>query len=388
MPMRAPSNPEEVAVPPTRSDRTDPALSIGVDIREWKRGTSTGIGRALSNFLGWAAEHRPARFVLVGNQDTEVRVVAEHFDVEIHYEPHVLFFDQYVLPRVLRRSGVDLFWSPYYKMPLRCPCPGVITIHDLIPWVVTDASGSAPRRGGPKQRWMRVLASRASRVLTCSEYSKRDMVETLDIAADKISIVPVGMDRLPGCRPEQEAIDRARARYGLPAAYVLYVGRFDTHKNVEMLAAAWGRLETGLRDRYPLVLAGSGRCRSVREGDGIILPGFIDDKDLDAVYAGARAFAFPSLYEGFGLPPLEAMASETPVVCSGAASLPEVVGDAAILIDPLHEPAWARALERVLTDEDLRQRLIERGKKRAALFVPERTAPLLMKLLTELATAA
>ncbi len=360
----------------------DSELTVGVDIREWRRGTSTGIGRVLTSYLSWAAKHTAHHHVLVGNEQSEVRADGD-FTVCRYAEGNTLFGDHFVLARAMKRAAADALWSTYYKALILCPCPAVITIHDVIPFVArtgaleVGAPGTAVRR-----TWMKLLAHRASRVVTDSVNSKQDLTSVLRVSDDKIAVIPVGLDIGASDSPATDAaIERARGRYRLPSSYLLYLGRFDPHKNVETLVEAWDLVPSALRARYPLVLAGGGGERFGGVGDHVHVAGFIDDEDLAAVYSAARAFAFPSCYEGFGLPPLEAMAHGIPVVCSNVASLPEVTGGAALLVDPTNVAAWADALERILTDEPLRKGAIDSGLERAGEFHPDRTAPLLAELL-------
>jgi glycosyltransferase involved in cell wall biosynthesis len=173
-----------------------------------------------------------------------------------------------------------------------------------------------------------------------------------------------------------------RSRYRLPEGYVLFVGSVERRKNLRGLLQAYARLlETDVA--CPLVIVGTRRRgageigRTLQElhlEESVIFTGYVPDADLPAIYTGADLFVFPSLYEGFGLPPLEAMACGTPVVCSNAASLPEVVGDAAIMVDPYDVEGLAEAMLRVLTDADLREHLRRKGLERARQFTWERTA--------------
>jgi glycosyltransferase involved in cell wall biosynthesis len=170
---------------------------------------------------------------------------------------------------------------------------------------------------------------------------------------------------------------------------VLYVGRCSPHKNVATLVLAWSKLPTDFRRRYALVLAGSDvslfrRAADARGVDAII-PGFVQDADLPGLYGGATIMTFPSLYEGFGLPPLEAMSCGTPVIASNATSIPEVVGNAARLVDPLDAGAWARALVDLLDSDEALRQLTARGLVRAALFTKERTASVMLEILVGVA---
>ena len=357
---------------------------IGIDVREWRRGTSTGIARVITGFLSWATRNTSHQFVLCGNQRTEFRVRAETIRNRVQAETNRTWWDQVALPRLLADAEVDVFLSPYYKGPLRAPCPVVVTANDLIE-LRYPGSSWFKRRMLPT--WMRIMLRRAARVLTLSDFSRRDLVDTFGLEHSRIGVVPVGIDerffRKPPADLQREALDRL----DLPAGYVLYVGRCAAHKNVRTLVRAWNALPEAVKLQHPLVLAGGDRDRfralARAEGARARVPGFVDDADLVSLYRAASVMCFPSLYEGFGLPPLEAMACEVPVVSSNAASLPEVLGDAALLVGPLDEEGWTAALERTLQDDGTRTELVRRGRSRTRLYSQERAAAAMLTNLVE-----
>lgn len=361
-------------------------LTVGVDVREWEPDSSTGIARHLTGFLSWCAEHgRGHRFLLLGNQETEFRVAGERLVHLRLAEGSRLAWDQLHLPAALARGGADVFLSPYYKLPLRAPCRVVVTVHDLIPLHFGDDPHRATSTVAFLRRlWMGFLVRRADRVVTDSKHSREEVVATLGISRDRIRVVPPGLAPSLGNPPSEEDVERALGRYDLRPGYVFYVGRHTPHKNVELLVGAWSALDPALRRAHPLVLAGRGADRH-RTGGDVRTVGRVDDDDLPGLYAGARVFAFPSCHEGFGFPPLEAMGCGTAVVCSNATSLPEVCGDAALLLPPDDLEAWSRGLVELLTDTERRALLIRRGRAQARRFALARTAPGLLSVLEETA---
>lgn len=357
-------------------------VRIGVDVREWRSGTSTGIARVLSSFLEWATQNTEHEFLLLGNQHTEFRVTSERVDARIVHETSRLVWDQLTLPRLLGKTGTEVFLSPYYKGPLVCPCPVVVTANDLIDLHFPRA-GIVGRRLLPL--WMRMMLHSASHVLTLSEHSRQDIAATLRVDASRITAVPLAVDDRFRCRPSAQETRSVRERYSLPDRYVLYVGRCSPHKNVITLVRAWSKLPADFRQRYALVLAGGDVSLFRRAADAhsvdAIIPGFVQDADLPGIYAGATILGFPSLYEGFGLPPLEAMSCGIPVIASNATAIPEVVGNAAKLVDPLDVSAWTKALVDLLESDEALRQLAAAGVARAALFTEERTAAVMLEVL-------
>ena len=292
---------------------------------------------------------------------------------------------QWAVPRALHRARASLYHSPYYLMPYRPGVPTVLTVHDLIPLLF-------PQYSTPQARLLfrltTALALRAAQhIIAISGTTRHDLLAHFHIPSLHISVIPEAPD--PACfpRPTSE-ITAVRQKHSLPEHYALYLGSNKPHKNLSRLLEAWSRLTphvsriTPHAPRLTLVIAGAWdprypepRRRAEALGlDNIVWLGPISEADLPALYSGATLFVFPSLYEGFGLPVLEAMACGTPVVCSNTSSLPEVAGDAALLVDPLDVEAWAEAISRLWGDDDLRRELREKGLAQAARFSWERTA--------------
>src|SRR5437867_6214021 len=222
-----------------------------------------------------------------------------------------------------------------------------------------------------------MASKRADRVLTVSESSKRDILRFVDIPADKIAVIYNAYDERFGMEPREEDVLRVAERYQLHDEFVLYAGNVKPHKNLERLIVAFDQVRKRGLGHLKLVLIGDeiSRYAALRRAvhqhqlhKHVRFLGYLPEETLAVMYRLAGLFVFPSLYEGFGLPPLEAMASGTPVVTSNVSSLPEVAGDAAILVDPYDPTAIADGIERVLTDADVRRDLRNRGLARARQF--------------------
>jgi glycosyltransferase involved in cell wall biosynthesis len=294
---------------------------------------------------------------------------------------------QWTARRAVARLRPDVVHATYWLGNMWSPAPTVLSVYDLIGRRVP---GAVPRRRAAILGWvLRVALRRAAHVLTLSEWSKHDL-EAAGVEADRITVTPLATDaRFHPVVPD--AIGAVRARLGLPERYVLYVGSNKPHKNLRTLVAAWTDMATRHHDavapraRTPVALVLAGRwdpryddvadaVRAMDMPNTVHVIGPVADVDLPALYGGADVFAFPSRYEGFGLPPLEAMACGTPVVAADATSLPEVVGDAGLLVLPDDTAAWADTIARVLTSPDLARDLGRRGIARAARFTWRETA--------------
>jgi glycosyltransferase involved in cell wall biosynthesis len=299
-----------------------------------------------------------------------------------------VWFEQVGFPRACRQLAVDVAHVPYWGGPLRSPVPVVVTIHDLITLLLPDY------RGGPLSRLYTALVAASARgaaaVLTDSEASRADIVRHLGIPPQRVQTIylAAGPDYVPrgGASPVDRAIEKGvREKYGLGRWYVLYLGGFDPRKNLDTLLRAYTWVVDGIGDYFPLALAGRGSERlpglraalqryGLEEGSEVRFIGEVDEADKPALYRGAACFVYPSRYEGFGLPPLEAMACGTPVVAADAASLPEVVGDAAYLVPPGDARQMAAAILAVLVQEDLAEELRRKGLAQAGRFSWRATA--------------
>jgi glycosyltransferase involved in cell wall biosynthesis len=308
-----------------------------------------------------------------------------------------LLFEQLGFPRAARRLGADLAHVPYFAPPLFPTIPTVVTIHDLIPLILP-----AYRNSWQVRLYMQLVAMaapRATAIIADSECSRRDVVRLLGIPAERVHVVYLAADERfrpplsplgegPGVRGDLTGLDAVRQKYGLPECYALYLGGFDRRKNLQGLLAAYTRVVREAPDAPPLVIGGRlPDCDSAFSpdprrlaGEAGLAPahvrfiGWVDEVDKPALYSAALVFIFPSIYEGFGLPLLEAMACGVPVIASNAASLPEVVGTAGWLVAPDDPAGLAQAILRVIGDPALAAGLRARSLAQAARFSWRRCA--------------
>ncbi len=287
-------------------------------------------------------------------------------------------WEQLYAPLLLRLSDADLFHGVLNVAPTFGSVPSVITIHDL---AFLSFPQTFRRVNRTYLTWAtRVSARKAERILAVSEATKAEIVRLLDIAPDKIVVTHNACEpRFAPPDPVELAAFRRRA--GLPERFILFLGTLEPRKNLPTLLEAYARI-AGTTDA-PLIIGGGkgwlydeifAKAEALNLGEKIRFVGYVDADDQPLWYAAASVFAFPSLYEGFGMPPLEAMACGTPVVTSTSSSLPEVVGDAGLTVDPADPDALGAALLRVLGDRELHAELRERGLRRARQFSWRATA--------------
>lgn len=346
-----------------------------------------GIGRYAINLTRAmlteaAASGRGPEFIIFTGPQTSRRVMAEFrglCDEQYLSAKSSLLRSLAHIPLALRRMRIDVFHGmdhvgvPFIRKTGRC----VVTVHDVIPLVLP---GTFTRRHRLVVRTALARVRRqADLIIVPSQAVRRDVVQHLRVPHDRVAVMPHGCEARFNPAADAASPGATAARYGLPARYLLAVGTLEPRKNLTTLLRAFARLRdnAAVDASLSLVLAGARgwldepvfrTVRSLGLEQAVHVPGFIDDDDLPAVYRGAELVVFPSLYEGFGLPLLEAMACGVPVVASNTSALPEVAGGAAMLVDPLDVEGMADTIAGVLRDEALLERLRAAGVARAAQF--------------------
>ena len=288
---------------------------------------------------------------------------------------------QWRIPNLLRRlplSGPALYHCPYYLFPYRTGMPTVLTFYDVIPLRYPQTVSLQAR---VFFRIVATVALRAARhILTVSEATRSDLIRYFSVPPETISVTPLAADSRFRPQPSAEIV-RVRAKYNLPDRFILYFGINKPHKNLSALIEAFSQLSAS--HTPPLIIGGlwdrrypqpRHKAAQLRMCESVRFLGPVDDADLPALYSAATIFVFPSLYEGFGLPVLEAMSCGTPVACANTSSLPEIAGDAARLFDPRTVVEMKEAMGALLEDDPLRADLSARGLERANLFSWQKTA--------------
>jgi glycosyltransferase involved in cell wall biosynthesis len=281
-----------------------------------------------------------------------------------------------------------------FTAPPFCPCPVVVSIHDLS---FEHLPQTFKRRSRTQLRLtVRHSARRAARIISLSEHGRRDIIETYGITAERVSAIPLAAPSHFAPVHDNRELQRVRHNYGIDGDYILTVGSIQPRKNLARLVQAYASLRGNKSaDKLPkLVLVGKSgwlydeTLRALKEtgvADTVVLTGYVPQEDLPALYSGALCFVYPSYFEGFGLPPLEAMKCGAPVIVGNKTSLPEVVGDAALTVDPFDVEAIASAMQRVIESPALREELSIKGRARAETFDWRETARKTLAIYQEVA---
>jgi glycosyltransferase involved in cell wall biosynthesis len=337
-----------------------------------------GIGTYIRNLLRQLARiDRDTEYVLLCREsDLDVGAqLGPNFRTVLEPSPNYSLREQIHVPWVLRRERPDVYHAPHYVLPAGVRCRSVVTIHDCIhlmfPQYLPNKAAYAYARAS-----MWAAARRSNCILTVSEASKRDILHFFNVPPAKIVVVYNAIDEHFWETPPEEDVARVRERYQLDHQFVLYVGNIKPHKNLVRLIEAFAELRKSGFEQVKLLIIGDeiSRLPALRRSvhrhklhKHVRFLGYLPDRTLAILYRLAAVFVFPSLYEGFGLPPLEAMASGTPVVTSNVSSLPEVAGDAAVLVDPYDVDSIVEGLRLVLSNPaaaaDLRRRGLERARE-------------------------
>jgi glycosyltransferase involved in cell wall biosynthesis len=345
-------------------------MRIAIDVQSTV-GQKTGIGLYAANLLDALRRVAPQHdyLALDWGRDAMRRM---RLDRRLRWQ-------QIEVPRRARAASAAILHVPGFDAPAWKPAPVVLTVHDLIG--VLFPGNLPPVARFYWSRWLPFTVRWADRIITDSAHTRQDIVRLMGIPADRITVIPLGVE--PAFRPIHDLATLAaiQQKYSLPAPFILFVSTLEPRKGVDTLIDAFGLLAGDLP--HTLVIGGKrgwyteGLFRQVTQlglAQRVLFIDYVPDADLPALINLADVFVYPSRYEGFGLPPLEAMACGIPVVTTNAASLPEVVGDAALMIPPGDPSSLAAALRQALTDTELRSQLRDAGLRRAAQFTWDATA--------------
>lgn len=360
-------------------------MKIAIDIRTINKPRS-GVGYYVTNLIGKLQEmDRENTYCLISNngfyeQDIKKHSNFNNYKTFISNENHILgdLWENLYLPRLLEKQGVEVFHGPAFMIPLfKGRLKAVATIHDIVSFIMPD---TIPLKYALYMKFLiKQVVRTADRIITVSESTKRDLMEWLHVPESKIQVVlqAVSEQFHPPSNGSAVEADRIKKKFGIRGDYMLFVGNLEPRKNLIRLMEAFDMARDRLGGSYQLVICGKEGWlyrdilrtfdRLNRNGD-IVLTHYVTETELLRLYQYSRMFVFPTLYEGFGLPVLEAMACGTPVLTSSVSSLPEIAGDAALLTDPYSVEQISDAIVRLALDEELRGTLREKGIARAKMF--------------------
>lgn len=362
-------------------------MKIGIDSRaaNWYRGTGIGTYTyQVINSLNKIDFFNEYLLFMSKDNNCDIRFGKNYNVRNISQDMKGSFWDEVNIPNILKHEDIDLYHVPQngIGLPEEKTCPFVITLHDIIPYKMPETVGETYLEIFLKQ--MPSIIPRCDGIITVSNYSKKDIVEAFGFPEEKVFVTHLANEDIYIPLDKKQCRDFVKKNYFIEDDFILYVGGFSPRKNIVGLIQAFSKLQSkGKDNKLKLVIVGKqGKSYSLykktaedlKVDDKVIFPGFIPLEHMPIFYNACEVFVYPSLYEGFGLPPIEAMACGVPIIASNLTSIPEVVGDAGILINPYNVDELCNSMENVLQDETLRNNLIYKSLKRSNEFSWLKTA--------------
>ena len=360
-------------------------MKIAIDARSADLHNGTGIGTYTNNLITEMINIKSSdKFLLFCSGALNDNFNSNNTEIFFSSGRHGSFYEKYYFPSKIKDSNVDLYHIPQNGIGLNydIDIPTVVTIHDLIPYLMPETVGK-----GYLERFLRDMpniVSKSAGIITVSEYSKKDILKFFSsYPEDKVFVTPLAANT------KFKPLDKAASKlyvnktYNIDTPYILYIGGFSPRKNARGLINAFKNCYSSLNEPYTLLLGGSLKdegqilydfVKDNNLSDKIVFCGYLDEDILPILYSGCEAFVYPSFYEGFGLPPLEAMSCKAPVITSNLTSIPEVTCSSSILINPYDENDLENALIKLLNDKNLKEELSEKGYKHSLNFTWKKTA--------------
>lgn len=345
-------------------------MRIAIDIRMLNY---SGIGTYIENLVKNLSQIDSKNEYILINSGEELPDLPSNFKFRNIHSKVFSLSEHYKLPFILKEEGIDIFHFPHFYSLFFCACKGVVTIHDLI-FSIFPAETSMPGRLYYNLMIKHSLKI-AKKIIAVSHNTKRDIMNFFGIPDAKIEVIYEGIDKIFHPIDDRVVLENIKQKYNIDAQFILYVGLKKPHKNLSRLIRAFGLWKRSGR-KGKLVIVGKEDVRYslkplVEEfglNNEVVFTGYIPREDLVLLYNAAEIFVFPSLYEGFGLPVLEAMACGKPIIASNCSSLPEIVGDCAVLINPYDIEEMANVIKVVLDDEKLKRDLSQKALDRSKFF--------------------
>lgn len=364
-------------------------MKIAIDIRTINKPRS-GVGYYVTNLIQKLQEiDTDNNYCLISNNGEYENTFRAQPNFEnlrtcISNENHLIgdFWESFYLPRLLEKKNVSVFHGPAFMVPLIKRKMGtVVTIHDIVSFIMPD---TIPMKYAFYMRnLIKLVSRRADRIISVSQSTKKDLITWLGVPEEKITVVHQAVSGIFRPAASGDGGAEIRRRFGIHGRYMLFVGNLEPRKNLIRLMEAFAMARERLGGPIQLVICGkkgwlcSGilkTCERIRRGDDILITNYVNEIDLLGLYQNAEMFVFPTRYEGFGLPALEAMACGAPVITSNVSSLPEITGGAAMLINPSDVGEISEAMIKLAGSASLRSELREKGFKQAKLFSWTKTA--------------
>lgn len=371
-----------------------------IDLR-WVRDTNLdGIARYSIEVAKGLLLQNNQQFKITFLFDKEdVRQMVQDFLPKKTYNSHMVPFpvlsikELLLLPRILRQLNTDIFFSPnYLTFPFNGKTKTILVIHDLTQYVSPETLES-------NLKWQiffkfkfqtKFILNKVDKIVTVSKHTKKDIIRLFKVKGKKISVIYPGVDKRFFIKVNNDKLQKVKNYYQVPSDFILSVSRQDSRKNLPNLIRAYDRLSVETKKTYKLVIAGSKHPRfypkletlvkNLNLQENVLFTDYISENDLPVLYQLSQLVVYPSFYEGFGLPVLEAMASGVPVVTSSTSSLPEVAGDATVMVDPHSTNGITSAMEKVLNSTSIQNNMIEKGFRQAKKFNWETTSRELQKV--------
>lgn len=359
-------------------------MKVGIDARSATLHKGSGIGTYTENLLLNLSEKLKENLNVFWTGNILDTLVKNNCKIFYSSGKCGGFYEQNYFPSIIKNNNIDLYHIPQngIGLPLNWDINTVVTIHDLIPYILPETVGTGYLNRFLKD--MPTIIENSKGIITVSEFSKLDILRFFpSCPKDKIFVTPLGVNKHFKPLDKKYCKDYIKNKYKIEDDFILYIGGFSSRKNVKYLINAYSKIKKDLKKHHKLVLGGGLKDEGLMLYDlvklmglsnDIIFTGFLDDTILPIFYNSCEAFVYPSIYEGFGLPPLEAMSCKAPVITSNCTSIPEVTSDCAILINPHSIDDLAYCLKSLLNDESLKEEYINKGYERSQEYSLENTS--------------
>ncbi|MCR1935386.1 glycosyltransferase family 4 protein [Clostridium tepidum] len=359
-------------------------MNISIDARgiNWYKGTGIGTytEKVLTNMI---KENNKDSFNIYWSGENYLKFKEHNTNIILTSRKHNKFFEQTYIPYHLNNAKCDVYHIPQNGIGIseNINCKIVVTIHDLIPYIMPETVGRGYLNKFLKE--MPKIIELSDKIITVSEWSKKDISKFFPMKKDKIEVIPLAADSKYKPLNKLYCKNVLKKKYGIELPFILYLGGFSSRKNVKSIIEAFEKIYNKLPEKHTLVIVGSKKdegeklyefSRKLKISSNIIFTDFVEEQDLPIFYNGCSVFIYPSLYEGFGLPPLEAMSCGCAVIASNITSIPEVTSDCCINIDPFDVDNMSASMENILKNPELQDKLGKKALERSKLFSWEKTA--------------